>query len=327
MLTPVLAFRPARVAERLGPRSAACPLSTKDLLRAAAALRLPLPVVRAPTPGVARAALVAAKQVQSLLGLALPPGGDPGPWFEAVTAAADELAAGLPIFLCGEVAVAGRREAEVEAAFTAAWRLADAGLTHLTIDLTAVPAEDRAEVLERVAAPAVEQGLGLDCVVAPGAAAEVAPVFAELSRRDAGPDLASLRCEAPEGAAAARGQVKDLLSLCAALAGTPVLRRGPVTPELLGSLRCSPVAGCEDGGAAAVAAVALIPLDPAAEPGAAADPATLAAAEARLSEGRRARLEARAYGEVLDFLERLGAAGSAPRVARALAKVLAEPGA
>ena len=350
MLTPVLAFRPARVVERLGPRSAACPLSSKDLLRAAATLRLPLPLVRAPTPGVARAALVAAKQAQSVLGLALPPGGSPEAWFAAVTQAADELAAGLPIFLCGEVAPAGRREAEVEDAFKAAWRLADAGLTHLTVDLTAVPADARAEVLERVSAPALERGLGLDCVVAADGAAEAASLFAALARRDAGPDLASLRCQAPAEAGAARAQVKELLVLCAALSGTPVLRRGPVTDDLLGSLKGAPVAGCEDGGAAAEAAMAVLPLDPAGQgaapppqaEGQAGDawweagagpaapvrtPDELVAAEAGLSEGRRSRLEARAYLAVLDFLERLGAAGSAPRVARVLARVLAEPGA
>ncbi|HET9554776.1 MAG TPA: hypothetical protein VFP50_17545 [Anaeromyxobacteraceae bacterium] len=325
MLSPVLAFRPARVVERLDPRSAACPLSSKDLLHAAASLRLPLPLVRAPTPGIARAALVAAKQAQAVLGLALPAGGEPGPWFAAVCAAADEVAAGLPIFLAGEVVVAGRREAEVEAAFEAAWKLADAGLTHLTLDLTAVPASDREAVLEQVAAPALERGLGVDCLVAPGGAAEDGRIFAALSRHDAGPDLASLRLEAPADTGEVHAQVKALLALCAALSGTPVLRRGPVTPELLGTLRGSPVVGCEDGGAAAEAGIALLPLDPVA--GAERSAADLARAEAALSEGGRSRLETRAYLEVLDFLERLGAAGGAPRVVRALERVLAEPGA
>jgi hypothetical protein len=325
VLSPVLAFRPARVVERLGARSAACPLSSKDLLAAAAALRLMLPLVRAPTPGIARAALVAAKQAHSVLGLAMPPGLSPEGWFAAVTAAADEVAAGLPIFLVGEVVVAGRREAEVEAASRAAWRLADAGLTHLTLDLTAVPPEGRAEVLERVAAPALERGLGLDCVVSPGEEAAARPLFAELARREASPDMASLRCEAPEGAAEARAQVKELLSLCASLAGTPVLRRGPITPELLGSLKGSPVAGCEDGGAAASAAVLVIPYAPR-PPDDGRGAGALEKAEAELSEAGRARLETRAYLEVLEFLERLGAGGSAPRLVRALEQKLAEPG-
>ncbi|MBK9517111.1 MAG: hypothetical protein IPO09_07095 [Anaeromyxobacter sp.] len=325
MLSPVLAFRPARVVERLPPRSAACPLSSKDLLASAAALRLTLPLVRAPSAGVARAALVAAKQLHSVLGLALPQGPAPEAWFAAVTAAADELAAGLPIFLVGEVVVAGRRDGEVEAAFKAAWRLADAGLTHLTLDLTLVPAEARAEVLEKVAAPALERGLGLDCLVEPGGAAAARPLFAALARRDAAPDMASLRCLAPEDLAAARAQVKELLALCAALAGTPVLRRGPVTSELLGSLKGSPVAGCDDGGAAAEAAVLSLPAE--SEPPAGTPSEGLAEAEARLGEAGRARLETRAYLEVLDFLERLGAAGSAQRLGRALARTLAEPGA
>ncbi len=326
MLSPVLAFRPARVVERLEARSAACPLSSKDLLAAAASLRLSLPLVRAPTPGIARAALVAAKQAQSVLGLAMPAGLAPEGWFAAVTAAADEVAAGLPIFLVGEVVVEGRREVEVEAAFKAAWRLADAGLTHLTVDLSAIPAEARAELLQRVAAPALERGLGLDCLVSPGEEAAARPLFAELARQGAAPDMASLRCEAPESAAEAREQVKDLLKLCAGLAGTPVLRRGPVTPDLLSSLKGSPVAGCEDGGAAAAAAVLVIPYAPR-PPDDGRGAGALERAEAALSEAGRARLETKAYLEVLEFLERLGAAGSAQRLTRALERTLAAPGA
>jgi hypothetical protein len=324
VLSPVLAFRPARVVERLEPRSAACPLSSKDLVRAAAELRLTLPLVRAPTAGVARAALVAAKQLQSVLGLALPAGSPAAPWFEAVAKAADEVAAGLPLFLAGEVRVAGRRDAEVELAFREAWTLADAGLTHLTVDLGAVPAEARAEVLARVAAPALEGGLGLDCVVARGGALEAGLLFGDLARAASLPDLASLPFEAPTTLEGVQAQVRELLALCAALSGTPVLRRGPVTAELLQSLAGSPVAGCEDGGAAAE--VALLALDLLAGPASERSrQAPLARAEAALGGGALARLEARAYGEVLDFLERLGTTGSAPRVARWLEQSRAGP--
>jgi hypothetical protein len=323
VLSPVLAFRPARVVERLEPRSAACPLSSKDLIRAAAELRLTLPLVRAPTPGVARAALVAAKQLQSVLGLSLPAGSPPEPWFQAVVRAADEVAAGLPIFLAGEVRVAGRRDVEVEAAFKAAWSLVDAGLTHLTVELGAVPAEARAEVLARVATPALEAGLGLDCVVARGGEREAGRLFGDLARSEALPDVASLPLEAPTTPEGVQAQVRELLALCAALAGTPVLRRGPVTPELLRSLAGSPVAGCDDGGVAA--SVALLALDLVAGAESSRE-APLARAEAALGEGDLARLEARAYGEVLDFLERLGTSGSAPRLARHLEQVRAGSG-
>jgi hypothetical protein len=324
VFSPILAFRPARVVERLEPRSTACPLSSKDLIRAAASLRLTLPLVRAPTPGVARAALVAAKQLYSVIGLALPAGSPPGPWFEAVVRAADEVAAGLPIFLAGEVRVTGRREVEVEQAFQEAWLLADAGLTHLTVDLSAVSGDFRAEALERVAAPALERGLGLDCVVLRGGQAEAEALFRDLAIVNTVPDVASLSLEAPASPEEVRQQVRELLSLCAALSGTPVLRRGPVTKELLQSLAGSPVAGCEDGGRAAE--VALVSLeDTASGLDQRSREAPLTRAEAGLDEGDRARLEARAYGEVLDFLERLGARDSATRVVRVLESLLLEP--
>jgi len=170
---PLLAFRPARVVERLGPRSAACPLSSKDLLRAAAPLHLPLPLVRAPTPGVMRAALVAAKQARSVLGLGLPAGADPEAWFRRVIEAVDGLAALWPIFLAGEVVVEGAEPSSLEAARAAAWRLADAGLTHLAVDLSRLPAEARADALRVVAEAALERGLGLECQVEAGAATGV----------------------------------------------------------------------------------------------------------------------------------------------------------
>jgi len=305
---PLLAFRPARVVERLGPRSAACPLSSKDLLRAAAPLHLPLPLVRAPTPGVMRAALVAAKQARSVLGLGLPAGADPEAWFRRVIEAVDGLAALWPIFLAGEVVVEGAEPSSLEAARAAAWRLADAGLTHLAVDLSRLPAEARADALRVVAEAALERGLGLECQVEAGAALGVPGIFSDLADEDAQPDLVSLQCRAAAGPAAAQAQVKGLLDLCGRLSGTPVFRRGPVTPALLASLRGSPVAGCEDGGL--VAAAALQGLD--------------AEAEASLGEGERSRRETRAYLAALEFLEQLGAAGSAHPIVEALLRQAGE---
>jgi hypothetical protein len=203
----------------------------------------------------------------------------------------------------------------VEAAFKAAWAQADAGLTHLTVDLGAVPAELQAEILARVAAPALESGLGLDCVVVRGGAMEAGLLFGDLTLHESRPDVASLPLEAPASSAAVHAQLRELLALCAALSGTPVLRRGPVTEELLRSLAGSPVAGCDDGGAAAE--LALLALDVSAGAGTRHQTA-LGRAEAALGGGALARLEARAYGEVLDFLERLGTTGSALAVARQL---------
>jgi len=325
---PILAFRPSRVVERLGPRSAACPLSSRDLLRAAAVAHVPLPLVQAPTPAVVRAALVAAKQARSLVGLALPAGSDPEPWFWSVIDAADTLAALWPIFLSGEVVVEGAEPRSLEAATAEAWRLADAGLTHLAVDLTALPAEARADALQAVAEPAVARGMGLECLVEAGAARGVPALFSALADDDAQPDMASLQCEAPAGPAEAQAQVKSLLELCGRLSGTPILRRGPVTPALLASLRGAPVAGCDDGGAAAAAVLEAVAAEglELAEAVGRRGPGALARAEAALSEPGRARLETRAYLKVLDFLEQLGASGSAPRVAEALGRLAAAGG-
>lgn len=316
VLTRILAFRPPGAAGRLPPRSGACPLSLGELLGPAAELGVTLALVQAPAAGVARAALVAAKELGSALGLALPPGQAPEPWFDAVTAAADEVAAGLPIFLSAEVRVAGETALEVERARQEAWRLVDAGLTHLAVDVAAVAATERARVLADVAGAALERGVCLDCVVPiePGAPARrAAALFEELAALRAPPDVASVRCPAPQRPEDARAQVAALARLSAALAGIPILRRGPVARPLLGLLAGSPVRACEDGGAAA--ARALAPLAGGAD------------AAAGLGAEDAERLEARAYVEVVDLLERLGAGGSARGLARALEARLPERGA
>jgi hypothetical protein len=329
VVSRILAFRPASVVERLEPRSHACPLSLRDLLGPASALGIVLPVVRAPVAGVARAALVAAKEHQSALGLALPIGALPEPWFEEVTRTADELAAGLPIFLSAEVMVDGEAPPQVERAEAEVWRLLDAGVTHLAVDVTAVAAPERARVLSEVAAGAVERGIGLDCTVpledAAHGAARAGALFEELARRGAPPDVASVRCPEPASRDEARVQVAALARICGALSGVPVMRRGPVTPDLLGLLAGSPVKACDDGGRAAARAVSVIPWELIArdEAGATRED-ELAQAVRELSDEGADRLEARAYVEVMSFLEALGAPGSAVQLSRALERQLEE---
>ena len=326
VVSRILAFRPATVVERLAPTNAACPLSLRELLRPAAARRGALPVVRAPIAGVARGALVAAKELQSALGLALPPGVAPEPWFAAVTQAADEIAAGMPIFLSAEVTVEGEDELQVERAFHEAWRLVEAGITHLAVDVAGVPAGSRARVLDEVARVAVERGICVDCVVPLAgdrpSASRAAALFDELARRGTAPDLASVRCPAPADAAEAREQVRRLVEICAGLSGLPVLRRGPVTPGLLAELAGSPVKACEDGGLAATSAISIIPWDLIAAPAGESRDSPLERAAAELSADAGDRLEARAYVEASDFIERLGAPGSAVALARALEREL-----
>ncbi len=324
VVSRILAFRPASVVERLAPRSGACPLSTRELLGPASELRLVLPVIRAPVAAIAHGALVAAKELQASLGLALPAGAAPEPWFAAVAAAADEVAAGLPIFLCGEVRVEGEGGTQVERAVAEAWRLVRAGVTHLAIDAAAAAPGERGRVVGDVAAAAVEHGACIDVVVplADGAQAgrRAAAIFDELARRGGPADLASVRCLPPADDGEARLQAGALARICQALKGIPIMRRGPVTPALLDLLRGSPVRVCEDGGGVAARALSLLPEAVRAAQGAPSesrkDP--LEGAVAALGSDAAELLEARAYVDALDFLERLGAPGSGAALSRAL---------
>jgi hypothetical protein len=323
VVSPILAYRPATVVARLDPRSGACPLSTRDLLAATAGLRAVLPVVRAPLAAIARGVLVAAKELQACVGLALPPGAAPEAWVAAVARTADEIAVGLPIFLCGEVKVEGEGATQLEAGVGEAWRLVRAGITHLAVDAAAVEPGERGRVVGEIAAAAVEHGVCVDVVVplADGAQAgrRAAAIADELARQGGQVDLASVRCLPPADEGEARLQVGALARICQALGGVPVMRRGAVTPALLDLLPGSPVKACEDGGAVAARALALLP-DSARAPAEARvtreDP--LERAAAALAPDVAERLEARAYVDALDLLERLGARGSAPALARGL---------
>lgn len=328
MLSTALAFRPASVVERLPPRSGACPLTARDLLAAAAEPGLVLPLVRAPIIGVARGALVAAKEQRAVVGLAMPPGVRVRHWFDAVARAADEVAAGLPFFLSADVVVEGEGATQVEHAVAEAWRLVDEGITHLAIDVASVVPPERGRIAGEVAQAAYERGVSIEVVIPLGEGARVGPlaaaVFEDVARRGSPPDLAGLRCPAPADVDAARAQAAALARISNALAGVPIMRRGPITPRLLELLRASPVKACEDGGAAAAGAVTLIPLELVEEPGEGQRENPLERAAAELSDEAADRLEARAYVEVVDLIERLGGRNGVPAVLGALERRLAE---
>lgn len=284
MLSRVLAFRPASTVGRLPPRSDACPLSLGELL--AAAPGVCFPSFEVGSPEVAAGVLVAAKAAHAAVGLSLPRGASPGPWFDAVVRAADELAAALPLFLSGLVVLEGATPPAVERALQDCWRLVDAGLTHVAFDASALAPAERARALLAVAVPVEEGGLAFDCVLAidePGAARSAAALVAELARGGLRPDLVSVRCPAPAAEVAARAQVAALVRLGAAVGGLPVMRRGPVGPALPQAVAGSGLRGCEDGGRVAAA-----------------------------------RGEAGAFSEASELIEALGALRCASAVARGL---------
>jgi len=295
---PALAFRPPSVRNRLPRASRACPLALRDLVGALVGEASAVPIVRAPTPAVARAALVAAKEAGSALGLAAPPEA-PERWFDAVTAIADEIAPGLPLLLGATVRV-GPGEVEAGRALRLAQRLVDAGLTHLALDLDAVAPARRAEDLARIAEPALERGLGVECLLpaAEGALPSADAAFAllsELGSLGAAPDLAGVRLPpAPAGEDPALAAA--LKRLADAAGGVPLSARGAAAARVARRLRPGTLRAADDGGAAAAAA----------------------------GEGAPERGEARAYAEAGLLVDALGAGGSAAIVAAALARAREE---
>lgn len=315
----VLSLRPVTVVNRLPPRSQACVLSLRDLLGALPGPRRPLPVVVAPHPSLMRAALLAAKEARSALGLALSPGLEPERWFLAAAEAADQLAPNLPVFLSGELVVSGA--GGVEAAVGAAHRLVEAGLTHLAVDAAAVAASDRARVVAEVGAFAREREIALDCpfpdeVTGPE---EGLAFLEELRSWGLEPDLLSVRLPAPVSGADADHQAAALRELAAAVAPVPLLRRGPCPTSRAAPLAGAGLAAAEDGGQIRDTALAGMP----AEAREALVGAFLRGTRpAMLGPALAERFEGLAFADAAGFIEALGAGGSAS----AVLAVLAGPG-
>jgi hypothetical protein len=312
---PLLALRPVNVVRRLEPRSEACPLSLREILYGLEGRRATLPVVAAPLTAVARGALIAAKEAGAVLGLALPDGRAPEPWFAAVTRAADEIAPRLPIFLSGEVRVEDG-ENGLERAFAGAYRLLEAGVTHLGLDVSAVALSRRAQAAAQVAGPAAEREIAVDAVLPPADLDpdRAAAFLEEFEGWGVHADVVSIRLPAALDDAQARAQLSALDALGSALGGRAVLRRGPLSPALAAAMAGSSLRLCEDGGLALSAGLRAIPGELRAGPAADAP-----GREVELSPAVSDRLEALVYSEVSSLVERLGACGTAPGLASAIA--------
>ena len=290
-----LAFRPPTVLKRLRRGSRACPLALRDVAGGLVSEDAVIPVVLAPSVAVARAALLAAKAAGSVLGLEAPAGEPPERWFDAVTAVADELAPGLPLLL-GATVVLQPGGVAAARALRLAHRLVEAGITHLVLDVDALEPDRRADEVARAAEPALERGLGVECLL-PGPAAGLPGVdgalslLSELASLGASPELAGVRCPVPRDEVEAAGQARALEALADASAGAAICRRGSGAGRLLRRVRRGALRACDDG--AAVAAQAALEPDP-------------------------ERAEARAYGEVGALVDATRSAGSARTLSAAL---------
>ncbi|HEY6107111.1 MAG TPA: hypothetical protein VIV59_14090, partial [Anaeromyxobacteraceae bacterium] len=212
---------------------------------------------------------------------------------------------------------------EVERARREAFRLVEAGMTHLVLDLSGVPEGGRAPALARAAQAAREREIGVEGLLplesgraAPGPAAALVE---ELAESGLSLDAAGARFPLPRSAVEERAQARWLADLCGWVEGTPVIRRGPVTSGLLGLLAGSPLVGCEDGGAAAAAAARAL-----GQAGEGEAPALARPGERPAPPEMGDRPEALAYEEVAAFVEGLGLAGSAAALAESLQARLEE---
>jgi hypothetical protein len=299
---------------RLAPRSEACPLSLRHLLRALAGAGRPLPLFAAPHPALARAALLAAKRGDAAVGLGLPPGSDPEGWFAAVTRAADELAPGLPFFLSGEVSVAPG--VPLERAAGEAHRLVEGGVTHLAVEVGALPEGERGRAAAEVAGPAAERELAVDLVLPAGLGPEEALVLLEEARGwGLEPDALSVRGAASARGAELQGEARVLAAVAAAVAPTPVVRRGPLPAPLAAAVRGLGVAGAEDGGRVRDAAGRGLSAGGRAALSA---PWARGAAPPALEPAEEERAEGLAFAEAAALLEAMGAGGTAAAAAAVL---------
>jgi hypothetical protein len=313
----LLALRPVNAVHRLEPRSEACPISLREIVRALEGRSGTLPIVAAPIAAVARGALLAAKEATAVVGLAIPPHSAPERWFAVVARAADELAPRLPFFVSAEVRVEDGDDG-LERAFVAAHRLVEAGITHLAIDVSAVALARRAQAAAQVAGFAAEREIAIDAVL-PVAGGAVDPESAiafveEFEGWGMRADVVSARLPPAGDAEVARAQLAALDALGTELGGRAVLRRGPLSPALAAGMAASSLRLCEDGGTALSAGLRAVPAE------------LRSAAEGEQGRGEVAlpdavsdRLEALVYAEVATLLDQLGAAGTASRLAQVFA--------
>ena len=306
----LLALRPVAAVHHLPRESEACPLSLRDLLGALEGANAPLPIVVAPLVAIARGALVAAREADAVVGLSAP-GAPPEAWFEAVVQAAHELAPRQPFFVSAVVRVEEGEDGGARA-MAEAHRLVEAGVTHLAVDVTGLPLVRRAQAAAQTASFAAEREVAVDCLLPSEEVhalvpAEAAAFLEEFEGWGVRADLVSVRLPAAHGEAA-EAQLAALAALGRELGDRPVVRRGPLTPELSARLRASPLLACEDGGLALSACLRALPPELAE-----------AARESRrgllpLPEPLAERLEALAYGEVASLIESAGAGRGAGRV-------------
>lgn len=343
-LEQLLTFRPANVVARLGPRSRVPLLGARELAQALEG-RAPLLAVPVPRREVLPGLLRAARFQEAVLGLALPHPlagrGAPERFVEAVRVAAEEAEHALPLFLqAGPLPVpAGDSEALAGAA-SGVYGCLEAGFTLVSLDASRL-GEDAPARVAQLAAPVVERELALE-VALPLTAPPPSPdalraQLDALAQARVRPQFLRVDARQVRGAAfggATSGEVEPswVEPLREVAAGYGAQLTG-VDPAGEGASAASPwravgVGKLELPAGVMRAALASLPPEARGAVEARASDLGLGAAEVLvllgeqlppLSAGEALRLEACAFAEVQELLQRLGLGGSARRVGAALA--------
>lgn len=291
----LLSLRPTNVMHQLGAAAAAIPLNGRLVLGAMAKTGAVLWMPAVADPGAVPAVMRAAAHLRAVVGFTLAPDSiddlhrrshAPGPLFHAAARAADDVSGSSPYVLhVEEPPVANPRGQEFEAVRRHLLTCLESGFTSFGVDLTECEADACAPVAAALLQPVQEMELGI-AVRLPHPGSE----SALLTLKKAGIDVDLVLLPGPTaGGASAWKLARDTAPLVApGVVGWPddwdAGNRAPGADELTGAY----VRALTGGGRLA-----------------------------RLSSSPD-HLEALAYVEAGDILDRLGAKNTAPQVARSL---------
>jgi hypothetical protein len=166
VLDKVLALRPTNAVSRLG-KSRLPLLNPRDLVRALQAEPASLLCVPVPALDVLPGLLRAARDQDSVLGLAcahpFPKRNTAAVFFDAVKAAADEIEHKRPVFLqAGPVRITTLEQKALEMAAAEVFKFVDAGFSLISLDTSALSQEDGIRIAAGLARLAVERELSIE---------------------------------------------------------------------------------------------------------------------------------------------------------------------
>lgn len=343
-LEKLLALRPTNAASRLGPSSLLPLLNVRELLRANEGQPGALACVQIAAAPVLPAVLRAARDEDAAIGLSCafrPSQRDAAErFFQQLRSAAAELDYRRPVFLqAGPMRLTSLEGRAVEAAAGDVFRFIDAGFTLISLDVSALDAEEAVRVAE-IARPAIERELAVE--IAPprvggqDAASDLERFLERLAGDGLRPDLirVSSRTVVPEALPGAPEPEPDFeflqeLSQVASAHGAALALEDHGTPHRrLSAWAAAGVRKVDVGEPLARRVLQVLPSEVQETLAGRAQAARIGLGEllaqlgdplGAVSDAERERAEALCYGDAADLLAAIGAQGSATHATTFLA--------